>query len=165
MRKLRVLTIGAGVSGMMMAYQIEKNCKNVEHVIYEKNADIGGTWLENRYPGAACDIPSHAYTYAFALNPDWPRYFSESPDIWAYLDNVCKVFDLRKFMTFHTEVIGCWWEEQEGMWRVKLRETKNGQQREFDEKCHLLLHGTGVRTSTTQPVAKTADTNTHPDPQ
>jgi cation diffusion facilitator CzcD-associated flavoprotein CzcO len=50
-----------------MAYQIQKHCGNIDHVIYEKNADIGGTWLENRYPGAACDIPSHAYTYQFAL--------------------------------------------------------------------------------------------------
>ncbi|KAK1810036.1 hypothetical protein LTR12_015613 [Friedmanniomyces endolithicus] len=59
-RKLRVLTIGAGVTGILMAYRIQKDCPNVEHVIYEKNEDIGGTWLENRYPGAACDIPSHA---------------------------------------------------------------------------------------------------------
>jgi len=84
-RKLRVLTIGAGVTGILMTYRIQKDCPNVEHVIYEKNEDIGGTWLENRYPGAACDIPSHAYTYQFALNPDWPRFFSYSPDIWKYL--------------------------------------------------------------------------------
>jgi len=82
-RKLRVLTIGAGVTGTLMAYRIQRDCPNVEHVIYEKNADIGGTWLENRYPGCACDIPSHAYTYQFALNPDWPRFFSYSPDMYA----------------------------------------------------------------------------------
>ena len=50
-RKIKVLSIGAGVSGIMNAYQIQKQCDNVEHVVYEKNADIGGTWLENRYPG------------------------------------------------------------------------------------------------------------------
>lgn len=85
-RKIRVLTIGAGISGILMAYQIQKQCENVEHVIYEKNEEIGGnfafttlkstkcidrfvlgTWLENRYPRAGCDIPSHAYTYQFAL--------------------------------------------------------------------------------------------------
>jgi hydroxyversicolorone monooxygenase len=67
-RKIKVLTIGAGVSGILMAYQIQKQLQNIEHVIYEKNPDIGGTWLENKYPGCACDIPSHAYTYNFALN-------------------------------------------------------------------------------------------------
>ncbi|KAK0363158.1 hypothetical protein LTR91_023303 [Friedmanniomyces endolithicus] len=144
-RKLRVLTIGAGVTGILMAYRIQKDCPNVEHVIYEKNEDIGGTWLENRYPGAACDIPSHAYTYQFALNPDWPRFFSYSPDIWKYLDKVCKTFDLRKYMTFHTEVAGCWWDDGKGEWKVKLREIRDGKVvREFGDTCHLLLHGAGI---------------------
>lgn len=127
-----------------MAYQIQKHCANVTHVIYEKNHDLGGTWLENKYPGAACDIPSHAYTYNFALNPDWPKFFSEAADIKSYLDKVVDCFGLRKYMTFDTEVVGCWWEEKEGMWRVKLKETKDGKSREFEETCHLLLHGTGI---------------------
>ncbi|KAF7194766.1 FAD-binding monooxygenase moxY [Pseudocercospora fuligena] len=144
-RKIKVLTIGAGVSGILMAYRIQKDAQNVEHVIYEKNQDIGGTWLENRYPGCACDIPSHAYSYQFALNPDWPRFFSYSPDIWKYLDKVCNTFDLRKFMTFNTEVTGAYWNEEKGEWSVKLRQTAPGQQpREFEETCHLLLHGTGI---------------------
>jgi hypothetical protein len=69
-RPLKVITIGAGVSGILMAYKIQKQMQNVELKIYERNADIGGTWLLNRYPGCACDIPSHAYTYSLALNPD-----------------------------------------------------------------------------------------------
>jgi hypothetical protein len=76
-RKIKVLTIGAGVSGILMAYMIQRDCKNVEHVIYEKNDDIGGTWWENRYPNCACDIPSHAYVYNFAPNVslDYPPIF------------------------------------------------------------------------------------------
>jgi hydroxyversicolorone monooxygenase len=143
-RKIKVLSIGAGVTGIMNAYHIQKLLKNVEHVIYEKNADIGGTWLENRYPGAACDIPSHAYTYPFALNPDWPRFFSYSPDIWKYLNKVCEVWGLRKYMNFDTEVIGAYWQEDTGEWLIKLKETKGGQTRLFDERCHILLHGTGI---------------------
>jgi len=144
-RKLKVLTIGAGVSGILMAYQIQKQCENVEHVIYEKNADIGGTWLENRYPGCACDVPSHAYSFNFALNPDWPRYSSRSPEIWKYLDKVCETFDLRKYMTFNTEIIGCFWNEEAGQWTVKLRQSHPGSEpREFEEKCDLLLHATGI---------------------
>lgn len=84
---MRVLTIGAGVSGILTAYQLQKYCQNVELKIFEcahlvivltstlpsdyinrKNDDIGGTWLLNRYPGCACDIPSHAYQLNFALN-------------------------------------------------------------------------------------------------
>lgn len=99
----------------------------------------------SRYPGCACDVPSHAYTYQFALNPDWPRFFSYSPDIWKYLDKVCNTFDLRKYMTFHTEVMGIYWQEDEGKWLVKLRQTAAGQEpREFEDTCDLLLHGTGI---------------------
>ncbi|KAI1617827.1 cyclohexanone monooxygenase [Exophiala viscosa] len=129
----------------MNAYHIQKHLENVEHVIYEKNADIGGTWLENRYPGCACDIPSHAYTFAFALNPDWPRFFSYSPDIWKYLDKVCGVWNLRKYMTFNTEVVGCYWQQESGEWLVKLKQTNpDGTTRLFDDRCHVLLHGTGI---------------------
>lgn len=67
-RSLRVITVGAGVAGILNAYNIQKHCSNVEHVVYDKNADIGGTWFENRYPGCACDVPSHAYAYHFAPN-------------------------------------------------------------------------------------------------
>jgi hydroxyversicolorone monooxygenase len=138
---------------------------SVEHIIYEKNNDIGGTWLENRYPGAACDVPSHAYTFNFALkyvsnshpcqqlvstnqlccSPDWPRYASHAPEIWKYLDNVCETFDLRKYMVFNTEVIGCYWNEQAGQWTVKLRQSSpRSAPREFEEQCDLLLHATGI---------------------
>ncbi|PPJ56015.1 hypothetical protein CBER1_03410 [Cercospora berteroae] len=144
-RKIRVLTIGAGISGILMAYQIQKQCENVEHVIYEKNENIGGTWLENRYPRAGCDIPSHAYTYQFALNPEWPRYFSFAPEIWSYLDKVCEAFDLRKYMNFHTEVVGCFWQEETGEWLVKLRDHRPGMEpREFEDRCHVLMYGAGV---------------------
>ena len=56
-RKIRVLSIGAGVTGILNAYNIQKHCQNVDHVIYDKNDDIGGTWLENRYPGK-CQVSS-----------------------------------------------------------------------------------------------------------
>ncbi|EDO02647.1 hypothetical protein SS1G_05124 [Sclerotinia sclerotiorum 1980 UF-70] len=143
-RRLKVLTVGAGFSGIMMAYYIQKQCQNVEHVIYEKNPDIGGTWYENRYPGAACDVPSHAYTYPFALNPDWPKFASGAVDIWNYLDKVCDTFDLRKYMTFNTEVIGCFWDEEAGKWSVKMKQTSESGEKEFEETCDLLLHATGI---------------------
>ena len=144
-RKLRVITIGGGLSGILMAYQIQKYCMNVEHQIYEKNHDIGGTWLENRYPGAACDIPSHAYILNFAPNPEWPAFFSYSSDIWSYLDKICNTFDLRKYMQFDTEVVACDWQDDVGKWKVKLRSHVKGQEpREFEDTCDLLLHATGI---------------------
>ncbi|KAF2713802.1 FAD/NAD(P)-binding domain-containing protein [Pleomassaria siparia CBS 279.74] len=153
-RKLKVLTIGAGFSGILMAYQIQKYCDaaNVEHVIYEKNADIGGTWLENRYPGCGCDVPSHAYTYNFALNPDWPRFFSYAPDIHKYMSKVVEVFDLRKYMTFNTEVVKAEWQDETGKWRVTIRQTNaGGDMKEFEEECDLLLYATGLLNNSKWP--------------
>lgn len=72
-RKLRLICIGAGISGIAAAYKYQKDLENVEFIIYEKNDDVGGTWYENRYPGCACDIPAHAYTYSWEGNPNWSR--------------------------------------------------------------------------------------------
>ncbi|PSN74052.1 FAD/NAD(P)-binding domain-containing protein [Corynespora cassiicola Philippines] len=144
-RKVKILTVGAGYSGILAAYQIQKYCENVEQVIYEKNSDIGGTWLENRYPGCACDIPSHAYTLNFALNPDWPRFFSYAPDIFKYLEKVVEVFGLRKYMTFNTEVTHAQWYDDSGKWKVKLKQTTpSGETREFEEECDLFIYATGI---------------------
>jgi len=154
-RKLKVLTIGAGLSGIQLAYHIQKDCENVEHVIYEKNSDVGGTWYENRYPGCACDIPSHAYTLNFALNPDWPRFFSYAPDIHKYLRKVVDVFDLRKYMTFDTEVVRSEWQDNKGKWKVSLRQkSPSGKTKEWDEECDLLLYATGILNNFKWPKIK-----------
>ena len=70
-RGVKALTIGAGNSGILMAYRIQTEYQKVEHNFYEKRGDIGGTWLENRYPGAACDVSSHIYMKIFALSSEW----------------------------------------------------------------------------------------------
>jgi heterodisulfide reductase subunit A-like polyferredoxin len=74
-RLRRVICIGAGIAGIAAAYKYQQRLSNVSFSIYEKNHDVGGTWLENRYPGCACDIPAHGYTYSWEGNPDWSRLF------------------------------------------------------------------------------------------
>lgn len=107
---------------------------SVQHVLTAK-----------RYPGCACDVPSHAYTMNFALYPDWPRFFSYSPDIWAYLDKICEVFDLRRYMTFKTQVVKAEWHDDVGKWKVKLRQTRpDGSVKEFDDEGDALMYATGV---------------------
>lgn len=84
----------------------------------------------------ACDVPSHAYTLNFALNPDWPRYFSYATDIHEYLGKVCDVFGLRKYMTFNTEVIRAEWQDDVGKWKVTLQhKTSSGETKELEEEC------------------------------
>jgi cation diffusion facilitator CzcD-associated flavoprotein CzcO len=71
-KPIRVIVIGAGISGIAFAYKA-LSLENVEYVIYEKNADVGGTWLESRYPGCSCDIPAHSYSYPWVGNPNWSK--------------------------------------------------------------------------------------------
>ena len=105
--------------------------------------------------GCACDIPSHAYTLNFALNPDWPRFFSQAEDIRQYLEKVCEVFDLRKYMTFNTEAVRAEWQDDIGKWRVTLRQkTASGEEREFVEECDVFLYASGILNSYQWPAIK-----------
>jgi cation diffusion facilitator CzcD-associated flavoprotein CzcO len=81
----------------------------------------------------------------FALNPDWPRFFSYSPDIHKYLNKICEVFDLRKLMHFNHKVIEARWNDDKGKWVVKMEKTKpDGSVEEFVDEGDLLLYGTGI---------------------
>ncbi|KAJ5793863.1 hypothetical protein N7457_000462 [Penicillium paradoxum] len=144
-RKIRVIGVGAGVMGILHAYYIQQQTENVEFAIYDKNPDIGGTWLENRYPGCACDVPSHAYQYPFALNPDWPAHFSYAADIWAYLDKVCEVWGLRQYMNFNSQVIKAEWDQEAGEWAIQIRQTApDGTTKDFEDRCHVFLYASGI---------------------
>ncbi|KAH3940636.1 hypothetical protein HBH98_219190 [Parastagonospora nodorum] len=144
-RRLRVVTIGTGFSGVLLAYKLKNETENVEHVMYEKNGDIGGTWLENKYPNCACDVPSHSYTYNFALNPFWPELYSKSDQIWIYLDRVCRAFDLRKYMHFNSRVIEAKWSEDDSRWDLKIEQSYADETKKIVyDHCDVLLQVTGL---------------------
>ena len=89
----RLIIIGAGVSGILSAIKLrERGFNNV--VIYEKGNSPGGTWRENTYPGLACDVPAHTYTFSFEPNPDWSRVFAPGPEIRDYIEHTAKKYGL-----------------------------------------------------------------------
>ncbi|KAF5970676.1 flavin-binding monooxygenase [Fusarium coicis] len=151
-KRLRVITIGGGMSGICMAYKIQEQMQNVEHQVYERNADIGGTWYENRYPG--CDVPSHAYTFPWAPNPDWPRFLAHSDDIRAYVHKVVDKFGLGKYFKVNHQVAGCWWDAERAKWKVKVEIVKPKLDwsstapleviDSFWDECDFLQHATGI---------------------
>jgi len=87
-------------------------------VIYEKAERIGGTWRDNRYPGLACDVPAHAYTYSFEPNPDWSRYFATGAEIQAYFENVVQKYNLHDHIRFTQELSSA--EYKEGRWQLEM---------------------------------------------
>jgi len=87
--KLRVACVGAGASGLCLAYKMEKmlHIGSWELTLFDKNPHFGGTWYENTYPGVACDIPSHLYTFTFDPNPNWSHFFAYGDEIQRYFED------------------------------------------------------------------------------
>ncbi|MGB3485816.1 MAG: NAD(P)/FAD-dependent oxidoreductase [Mycobacterium sp.] len=112
----RALIIGTGFSGLGMAIAMKK--QGTDFVVLEKADDIGGTWRDNIYPGCACDVPSHLYSFSFEPKPDWSRMFSPQPEILDYLRGVTDSYRLRPHIRFGARVERARWDDIEHRWHV-----------------------------------------------
>ncbi len=112
-----VIIIGTGFAGLGMAINLRKAGKN-NFVIFEREADVGGTWLVNNYPGCACDVQSHLYSFSFAPNPQWSRMFSPQEEIWQYLRDCADRFGVRPHIRFRQTVTSARYDEDAGIWTV-----------------------------------------------
>ncbi|KAL2860156.1 FAD/NAD(P)-binding domain-containing protein [Aspergillus pseudodeflectus] len=120
-QRLRVTIIGAGVSGILMAIKLQQYLPNhTTFHIYEKSPEIGGTWFENRYPGCACDVPSHLYQYSFAPNTDWSRFYATSREIQSYLESVVRQYNLTPHISFNSLVTHASWSGSRGLWTIEV---------------------------------------------
>lgn len=108
MKQYEVVVIGAGLSGVCAAIKLKEAGIDNFHV-FEKASDVGGTWRDNRYPGVACDVPSHLYSYSFAPNPEWSRWYAPGPEIWDYVKKCAADFGVYDQMTFDTTVEAADW--------------------------------------------------------
>ena len=134
MRDVRFAIFGAGMAGVLSAIKL-KEAGLTDFTVYEKASRLGGTWRENTYPGLGCDVPSHLYSYSFALNPNWSHRFSPGPEIQAYLERTAEQHGVMPYFRFGDEVVRCSFER--GRWRV---ETASGHRDEVD----IVIAATGV---------------------
>lgn len=111
----RFLIIGAGMAGILGAIRL-KQLGLDDFAIYEKADRLGGTWRENTYPGVACDVPSHLYSYSFAHNPGWTRRFAEGPEIQAYFEEVAHRYGVAERVRHGREIVRC--ERIDGRWQI-----------------------------------------------
>ncbi|WP_062216528.1 NAD(P)/FAD-dependent oxidoreductase [Streptomyces sp. NBRC 109706] len=116
--RVRVAVIGAGFGGLGAAVTLRR-MGITDFVVLERAGSIGGTWRDNTYPGCACDVPSHLYSFSFAPNPDWPRSFSGQPHIRDYLERVADDFRLRPHLRLNTEVLKARWDGAELRWAIE----------------------------------------------
>ncbi|MFI5757570.1 flavin-containing monooxygenase [Streptomyces sp. NPDC051569] len=117
-RHVRVAVIGSGFGGLGAAVRLRRE-GITDFVVLERADSVGGTWRDNSYPGCACDVPSHLYSFSFAPNPDWPRTFSGQPHIRAYLERIADTFGLRPHLRLGHEVLLVRWDSDALHWEIE----------------------------------------------
>ena len=112
-----IVIIGSGFAGLCMAIRL-KQAGYHHFVILEKNDDLGGTWRDNKYPGCACDVPSHMYSFSFELNPDWSRMFAPQQEIWEYMRQCADKYGVAAHIRYGCSVERMEWDDTVGRWRI-----------------------------------------------
>ncbi|KAJ5698972.1 hypothetical protein N7462_000977 [Penicillium macrosclerotiorum] len=125
-RPIRVVVIGAGISGILACIRLVQRIENLELCIYDKNADIGGTWFENRYPGCACDIPAHTYQLTFEPNKEWSSFYAPAPEIHRYWQRVVEKYGCMKYIKLKQQVTGAEWDERTSKWLLQIHSLEDG---------------------------------------
>ncbi|EEH46643.2 uncharacterized protein PADG_02741 [Paracoccidioides brasiliensis Pb18] len=148
-KKFRIIIIGAGAAGIDFLHHATcelKETGGIEFVSYEKNHDVGGTWLENRYPGCACDVPSASYQFGWRPNPNWTKYYSPAREIWQYMRDIVDEEGMMKYIHLRSKVTRAEWHEDKSKWVVHVEESNAEDKvvREWDDECNILLNGTGI---------------------
>ncbi|KAK0632553.1 hypothetical protein B0T14DRAFT_560233 [Immersiella caudata] len=141
LRPLRVVVVGAGFSGIAAAIRIPERLRNVDLTVYEKNDGVGGVWWLNKYPGVACDIPSHSYQYSFAPNPNWSSLYAPGSEIQKYLEDVAERFGATRFIKTRHEVEHCVWDGVRKLWKIKVQNLTTGET--IDDEANVLLTARG----------------------
>jgi cation diffusion facilitator CzcD-associated flavoprotein CzcO len=118
---LRIGIIGAGFAGLGAAIRLQQ-AGFTDLTVFERAAELGGTWRDNTYPGCACDIPSVLYSYSFAPNPEWTRLYPSQGEIWAYLRRVADTYGLRRRIRFGADLGAARWDEASGTWRLAFKD-------------------------------------------
>lgn len=150
----RIIIVGAGASGLCMAKRL-KDVGIEDFVILEKSPDLGGTWLQNRYPGVACDITSHNYCYSFHYNPGWTRSFSGGKEIWHYFKDFSQYYALDKFIQFNTRVEEAVWNATNKIWKVQAVKVDTGDKVSFSG--NIFIGATGALCIPSWPRFKNED--------
>lgn len=116
-RHVHVVILGTGFSGLGMAIQLKQHGHD-DFVVIEQAAEVGGTWRDNTYPGCACDIPSHLYSFSFALNPYWSRSYSPQREIWDYLRRCTEHYGILPHICWNNKLLEASWNEAEQRWHI-----------------------------------------------
>jgi cation diffusion facilitator CzcD-associated flavoprotein CzcO len=119
-----VVIIGSGFAGLCIGIKL-KEAGIHDFVILERGDDVGGTWRDNHYPGAACDVPSNLYSFSFEPNPNWSRKFPTQPELYEYQRHCARKYGLLPHVRFHADVAQCRYDEAASTWTVHTRDGRS----------------------------------------
>ncbi|KAI0275484.1 hypothetical protein BC834DRAFT_52657 [Gloeopeniophorella convolvens] len=119
-RRMKVVCIGAGFSGIIAAIRITGRVSHLDLTIHDKESGIGGTWYKNRYPGLACDIPSHCYQLSFENNMEWSGVYASGPEILADMQRIIQKYKLMRYIRLQHELTHAAWDEEAGVQRLRI---------------------------------------------
>jgi 4-hydroxyacetophenone monooxygenase len=145
-RDFQVVIIGAGMSGLAMAYRLMQ--AEVDFVVVERNADVGGVWLENQYPGCRLDTSNFCYSYSFMQRDDWPHQYSLGSEIQGYFHGAADKLGLRDRIQFGTAVTAAVFDEASGQWQLTVR-TADGREQEL--RAHAVVSAVGQLNTPSYP--------------
>jgi len=134
---LSVLIIGAGFAGVGLAIRL-KQCGIEDFLLLEKACAVGGTWRDNSYPGAACDVPSHLYSFSFEPKTNWTRKFAPQAEIFAYIQQCVSKHELAAQISFNTEVASAEFDAVAGVWQVHCTDGRHYRARALVSACGQL---------------------------
>ncbi|KAI9044802.1 flavin-containing monooxygenase [Aspergillus affinis] len=140
-RPIKVGVIGAGLAGVNAGILLPAKLPGLDLRIYDKNADVGGTWFENTYPGVRCDIPAHVYQSGFSPNTQWTEEFAQGAEIRDYWQSVARKYDVYKYLRLQQQVEKAEWIPQQGKWRVTLLDLKEN--KTYIEELDVVIHAIG----------------------
>ncbi|KAL1998000.1 hypothetical protein VTN02DRAFT_225 [Thermoascus thermophilus] len=141
-RDITVGVIGAGLSGVIAGVLLPAKVPGLDLRIYDKNADVGGTWFENTYPGVRCDIPAHVYQSGFAPNTQWTEEFAQGHEIREYWQGVARKYDVYRYLRPRQKVERAEWLPEEAQWKLTLRDLGDDG-RIYEEKLDILVSAIG----------------------
>ncbi|KAJ6786216.1 hypothetical protein PWT90_11112 [Aphanocladium album] len=137
--QLRLIVIGAGISGIQFVQDAKTRLENISITAFDKNSDVGGTWIENKYPG-------------WNPNPSWSQQYASSDEIQTYLSNTVDKFDLRQYFRFRKRCINAAWDEESSEWTVLIQDVDDGHILELH--CDVFIYAVGRLNTWTLPCIK-----------
>jgi cation diffusion facilitator CzcD-associated flavoprotein CzcO len=148
------LIVGAGFTGIGTAIKLTQAGVD-DFVILEREDRVGGTWRDNTYPGAACDVPSLLYSFSFVKNPNWSRAYSPAGEICEHIEGMVDAFDLRRRIQFGVEVNKLDFDEDEGVWTLTTLARKR-----FRARCPTTNGRTSAVSTATRATRSTVRAGT-----